>query len=153
MHSFFPCLWYDIFRELLQQILVHRLISFSIMIIISYSKNQTKANSSHSLLNHSVLRASMSESHPHRLWIASLLSTVFKGTKYLGKIPKVTEYHTSKSDWGLCICWDVVLRNHWAVLGERGLFFLFLYKPRKTLAPHLFLKSLIIILFCPSKQI
>lgn len=104
--------------------------------------NQSKLCLSHSLWKCSVLWATMSESHPHRLWIASLLSSVFKGTKYLGRIPRVTEYNTSKSDWGLCICWDVVLRNHWAVLGDRGRFFFFLYKLRQTLVSHLFFKSL-----------
>lgn len=121
-------------------------------LLIFKEPNQSKLCVSHSLWNHSVLWASMSESHPHRLWIASLLSTVFKGTKYLGRIPRVTEYNTSKSDGGLYICWDVVLRNHGAVLGGRGLFFFFLYKLRQTLVSHLFFKSLLIILLLSSSE-
>lgn len=39
-----------------------------------------------------------SESQNHRLLIASLLSTVFKGTKYLGKIPNVTGFHIGSSE-------------------------------------------------------
>lgn len=120
--------------------------------LIFKEPNWSKLCLSCSLWKHSVLWASMSKSQPHRLWIASLLSTAFKGTKYLGKIPKVTEYHTSKSDWGLCICWDVVLRNHRAVLGDKGLLFFFLYKPRQTLVSHLFLKSLVIILLLSSSK-
>lgn len=93
--------------------------------LVFKEQNRSKLCLSQPLWSHSVLWASVSESHPHRLWIASLLSTVFKGSKYLGKTPKVTEYHTSNSDWGLHICWDVVLRNHWAVLGDRGLILFF----------------------------
>lgn len=122
--------------------------------LIFKEQNRSKLCLSQSLWSHSVLWASVSESHPHRLWIGSLLSTVFKGSKYLGKTPKVTEYHTSNSDWGLHICWDGVLRNHWAVLGDRGLTLFFLYKPRQTFVSHLFLKSLIsTLLFFSSKLV
>lgn len=102
--------------------------------------NWSKLCLSCSLWNFSVFRASMSESHPQRLWTASLLSTLLKGTKSLGKIPKVTEYHARKTDWVLCICWDVVLRNHWAVLGERTSFLFPIQTHTGTCSSSLFKK-------------